>query len=112
VKIGVQQFFNLPMEEKKNFWQTEEELQGFGQVYVSLEEQKLRWGDMFYVKTFPLHIRLPHLLPCMPQPFRWFFHKQFIILKYNMVNIYEVQTLHGLGVCPGGGHMSLSNTNT
>jgi hypothetical protein len=87
VKIGVQQFFNLPMEEKKNFWQTEEELQGFGQVYVSLEEQKLRWGDMFYVKTFPLHIRLPHLLPCMPQPFRWFFHKQFIILKYNMVNI-------------------------
>ncbi|KAK2429915.1 protein SRG1 [Trifolium repens] len=70
MKIGVQEFFNLPMEEKKKFWQTEEEMQGFGQVFVALEEGKLRWGDMFFIKTFPLHIRLPHLFPCIPQPFR------------------------------------------
>ncbi|KAK2376032.1 hypothetical protein P8452_48156 [Trifolium repens] len=69
VKIGVQEFFNLPMEEKKKFWQTEKELQGFGQLYV-LKEQSLHWGDMFLVRTFPLHTRLPHLLPCIPQPFR------------------------------------------
>jgi isopenicillin N synthase-like dioxygenase len=75
MKIGVQEFFNLPMEEKKKFWQTEEEMQGFGQVFVALEEGKLRWGDMFFIKTFPLYIRLPHLFPCIPQPFRCFFHK-------------------------------------
>ncbi|KAK2376035.1 protein SRG1 [Trifolium repens] len=70
MKIGVQEFFNLPMEEKKKFCQTEEEMQGFGQVFVALEEGKLRWGDMFFIKTFPLYIRLPHLFPCIPQPFR------------------------------------------
>ncbi|KAK2429921.1 protein SRG1 [Trifolium repens] len=92
VKIGVQQFFNLPMEEKKNFWQTEEELQGFGQVYVSLEEQKLRWGDMFYVKTFPLHIRLPHLLPCMPQPFRDNFENYSLEIKKLCFTIIKFMT--------------------
>ncbi|KEH17544.1 2OG-Fe(II) oxygenase family oxidoreductase [Medicago truncatula] len=70
IKIGVQKFFNLPIEEKKKFWQTTEEMQGFGQVYVALEEEKLRWGDMFFIKTFPLHTRHPHLIPCIPQPFR------------------------------------------
>lgn len=70
VKSGVEEFVNLPMEEKKKFWQTEEEMQGFGQVYVALEEKKLRWGDMFYIKTFPLHIRLPHLIRCILQPIR------------------------------------------
>jgi hypothetical protein len=70
IKIGVQKFFNLPIEEKKKFWQTTEEMQGFGQVYVALEEEKLRWGDMFFIKTFPLYTRHPHLIPCIPQPFR------------------------------------------
>ncbi|KAK2376038.1 protein SRG1 [Trifolium repens] len=92
VKIGVQQFFNLSMEEKKNFWQTEEELQGFGQVYVSLEEQKLRWGDMFYVKTFPLHIRLPHLIPCMPQPFRDNFENYSLEIKKLCFTIIKFMT--------------------
>ncbi|GAU21693.1 hypothetical protein TSUD_242650 [Trifolium subterraneum] len=68
VKIGFQEFFNLGMEEKKKFWQTEEEMQGFGQVYVALEEEKLRWADMFLVKTSPLHERHPHLIPSIPQP--------------------------------------------
>nr|AFK45966.1 unknown [Medicago truncatula] len=92
VKIGVQQFFHLPMEEKKKFWQTEEELQGSGQVYVALEEQKLRWGDMFYVKTFPLHIRLPHLIPCMPQPFRDDFENYSLELKKLCFKIIERMT--------------------
>ncbi|KEH17542.1 putative codeine 3-O-demethylase [Medicago truncatula] len=70
IKIGVQKFFNLPIEEKKKFWQTTEEMQGFGQVYVALEEEKLRWGDMFFIKTLPLQRRHPHLIPCIPQPFR------------------------------------------
>jgi hypothetical protein len=31
------------------------------------------------MKTFPLHIRLPHLFPCLPQPFRCFSDKHYIL---------------------------------
>ncbi|KAK7307008.1 hypothetical protein VNO77_39692 [Canavalia gladiata] len=71
MKMGVQQFFNLPMEEKKKkLWQTAEDVQGFGQLFVKSEEQKLEWADMFYVNTFPLYLRNARLFPSIPQPFR------------------------------------------
>ncbi|XP_020204545.1 protein SRG1 isoform X2 [Cajanus cajan] len=70
VKIGVQEFFNLPMEEKKLFWQKPGEIEGFGQTFVVSEEQKLNWADIFTIHTFPLKIRNPRLFPSIPQPFR------------------------------------------
>jgi len=40
MKIGVEQFFNLLMEEKKKkFWQTSNVIQGFGQLFVVSDEQ-------------------------------------------------------------------------
>ncbi|KAK8683000.1 hypothetical protein V6N13_039076 [Hibiscus sabdariffa] len=44
VKMEVQQFFNLPMEEKKKFWQKPDEVEGFGQGFVMSDQQKLNWG--------------------------------------------------------------------
>ncbi|XP_010057199.2 protein SRG1 [Eucalyptus grandis] len=70
VKLGIQEFFKLPMEEKRKFWQQEGDLQGFGQAFVVSEEQKLDWGDMFYVVSLPRHLRKPHLFPMLPSPFR------------------------------------------
>ncbi|KAJ6775905.1 OXOGLUTARATE/IRON-DEPENDENT DIOXYGENASE [Salix koriyanagi] len=70
VKVGIQEFFNLPMEEKNKYWQRPEEMEGFGQAFVVSEEQKLDWGDMFYMITLPEHARKPHLFPELPQPFR------------------------------------------
>ncbi|KAK3431070.1 hypothetical protein EUGRSUZ_E02880 [Eucalyptus grandis] len=70
VKLGIQEFFKLPMEEKRRFWQQEGDLQGFGQAFVVSEEQKLDWGDMFYVESLPRHLRKPHLFPMLPSPFR------------------------------------------
>ncbi|KAJ6423813.1 hypothetical protein OIU84_024730 [Salix udensis] len=70
VKVGIQDFFNLPMEEKNKYWQRPEEMEGFGQAFVVSEEQKLDWGDMFYMITLPQHARKPHLFPELPQPFR------------------------------------------
>ncbi|KAK7275066.1 hypothetical protein RIF29_16173 [Crotalaria pallida] len=70
VKIGVQEFFNLPMEEKKKLWQRPGELEGFGQMFVVSEEQKLEWADLFFIYTLPLHTRNPYLFPNIPQPFR------------------------------------------
>ncbi|XVF40228.1 hypothetical protein PTKIN_Ptkin01aG0094900 [Pterospermum kingtungense] len=70
VKQGIQEFFNLPMAEKKKFWQKPDELEGFGQAFVQSEEQKLDWGDMFFMLTLPTHLRKPHLFPKLPPPFR------------------------------------------
>jgi len=41
MKIGVEQFFNLLMEEtNKKFWQTPYDIQGFGQLFVVSDEQR------------------------------------------------------------------------
>ncbi|XP_052181878.1 protein SRG1-like, partial [Diospyros lotus] len=70
VKLEVQEFFKLPMEEKKRFWQEPGHVEGFGQAFVMSEEQKLDWADMFYMITLPTHIRNPHLFPNLPLPLR------------------------------------------
>ncbi|KDP23860.1 hypothetical protein JCGZ_27165 [Jatropha curcas] len=70
MKIQVQEFFDLPVEEKKKFWQYPGEVEGFGQSFVVSEEQKLDWSDMFFMVTQPVHLRKPHLLPKLPLPFR------------------------------------------
>lgn len=70
IKLEIQDFFNLPMSEKKKFWQTPQHMEGFGQAFVMSEEQKLDWADMFYMTTLPKHSRMPHLFPQLPHPLR------------------------------------------
>lgn len=72
VKEEVQDFFKLPIEEKKKFWQTPGEVEGFGQAFVVSEEQKLDWNDIFFLTTLPMDRRKPHLFPELPLPFRFF----------------------------------------
>ncbi|EOA38327.1 hypothetical protein CARUB_v10009827mg [Capsella rubella] len=69
-KSGIQDFFNLPMEEKKKFWQQPNEMEGFGQAFVVSEDQKLDWADLFYHTVQPVELRKPHLFPKLPLPFR------------------------------------------
>ncbi|KAK7272613.1 hypothetical protein RJT34_29326 [Clitoria ternatea] len=70
VKMEIQDFFNLPMSEKKKFWQSPQHMEGFGQAFVVSEDQKLDWADLFYMTTLPKHSRMPHLFPQLPLPFR------------------------------------------
>ncbi|GLU14730.1 hypothetical protein SLE2022_312830 [Rubroshorea leprosula] len=70
VKKEIQDFFNLPIEEKKKYWQYPGEVEGFGQAFVVSEEQKLDWGDLFFMTTLPHHFRKPHLFPKLPLSFR------------------------------------------
>ncbi|KAF5475232.1 hypothetical protein F2P56_007062 [Juglans regia] len=70
VKSGIQEFFKLPMEEKKKYWQQGGDIEGFGQAFVVSDEQKLDWGDLFYMVTLPTHLRKPHLFPKLPLPLR------------------------------------------
>ncbi|WJX72553.1 Protein srg1 [Trifolium repens] len=70
LKMEIQDFFNLPMSEKKKFWQTPQHMEGFGQIFVVSEEQKLDWADIFFMTTLPKHLRKPHLFPQLPLPLR------------------------------------------
>ncbi|KAK7324484.1 hypothetical protein VNO77_28060 [Canavalia gladiata] len=72
VKLEIQDFFNLPMAEKRQFWQSPQHMEGFGQVFVGGEDQKLDWGDLFSITTLPKHLRMPHLFPKLPLPFRFY----------------------------------------
>jgi hypothetical protein len=82
VKIGVKEFLSLPMEEKKKFWQTPEDIEGFGQLFIVSENQKLEWADLFFTTTLPSYARNPRLFPNLPQPFRFyiFFSLHFCLL--------------------------------
>ena len=71
VKAEIQEFFNLPVEEKRKFWQQPGQIEGFGQAFVVSEEQKLDWADLFFMVTLPPHLRKPHLFPKLPLPFRY-----------------------------------------
>ncbi|XP_047310963.1 protein SRG1-like [Impatiens glandulifera] len=70
VKEEMGEFFKLPMEEKKKYWQQPGGLEGFGQHFVVSDGQKLDWGDMFWIITSPIFLRNPSLFPSLPQSFR------------------------------------------
>ncbi|XP_055803657.1 protein SRG1-like [Solanum dulcamara] len=69
-KREVIEFFRLPMEEKKKLWQQQDNHEGFGQLFVVSEEQKLDWSDMFYITTLPPHIRQIDLFQKLPSNLR------------------------------------------
>ncbi|GAB4855155.1 hypothetical protein Ancab_039750 [Ancistrocladus abbreviatus] len=70
IEKEIEGFFNLPLNEKNKYKQHPGESEGFGQLFVLSEEQKLDWGDMLYMVTLPPHLRKPHLLPQLPLTFR------------------------------------------
>ncbi|XP_016514266.1 protein SRG1 isoform X1 [Nicotiana tabacum] len=69
-KREVIELFSLTMEEKKKLWQQEGNHEGFGQLFVVSEEQKLDWSDMFYITTLPPHIRQMELFQNLPSNLR------------------------------------------
>lgn len=72
LKLEVENFFHLPLNEKKKYYQKAGDVEGFGQAFVVSEEQKLDWADMFFITTLPVHSRKPHLFPELPLPLRSF----------------------------------------
>ncbi|XP_049385878.1 protein SRG1-like isoform X2 [Solanum stenotomum] len=59
MKHETQKFFDLPLEEKKKFEQSSGDTDGFGQLFVVSDEQKLDWADLFYLKTAPTYLGKP-----------------------------------------------------
>ncbi|KAK6133562.1 hypothetical protein DH2020_032691 [Rehmannia glutinosa] len=69
-RTEVIKFFELPMEEKMKLWQKPDNHEGFGQLFVVSEEQKLDWSDMFYITTLPINIGNVELLEKLPTKLR------------------------------------------
>lgn len=66
LKTEIVDFFKLTLDEKKKLWQQEDNHEGFGQLFVVSEEQKLDWSDMFYITTLPVSLRKTHLFDNLP----------------------------------------------
>ncbi|KAJ9174412.1 hypothetical protein P3X46_013058 [Hevea brasiliensis] len=70
IKKQTQEFFELPLEEKKLWAQKPGTLEGYGQAFVTSEEQKLDWNDMIFLKALPIQNRKLEFWPEKPQKFR------------------------------------------
>ncbi|XP_050231000.1 codeine O-demethylase-like [Mercurialis annua] len=70
MKIEAKNLFNLPSDEKKKFASVNGEVEGYGQLFVVSEEQKLDWCDVLSLTTIPIHLRKDNLFPNLPIPLR------------------------------------------
>ncbi|KAF7026457.1 hypothetical protein CFC21_038567 [Triticum aestivum] len=70
MKANIQQFFQLPAETKKRFAQEQGQLEGYGQLFVVSEDQKLDWADMLFLYTQPPEMRNAKFWPDQPATFR------------------------------------------
>ncbi|CAK9156903.1 unnamed protein product [Ilex paraguariensis] len=91
VKLEIQEFFNLPMEEKKKLRQQHGDIDGYGQTFVVSEEQILDWGDMFYLTTLPTHLRKPHIFPMVPLPLRETIEAYAVEVRNLTLKIFDLQ---------------------
>ncbi|KAJ8761329.1 hypothetical protein K2173_001385 [Erythroxylum novogranatense] len=69
-RMEVENFFKLPFEEKQQLWQQPDNHEGFGQLFVISEEQKLDWCDMFFITTLPTDLRRKELFDKLPPNLR------------------------------------------
>ena len=69
MKIAVEEFFQMPLERKKAYSQLPNSVEGYGQVFVFSDEQKLDWGDMLYFVAQPNFLRNTALWPTQPDSF-------------------------------------------
>ncbi|KAF7852021.1 hypothetical protein BT93_L1115 [Corymbia citriodora subsp. variegata] len=64
----IDEFFKLPLSEKMKFGIRSGEVEGYGNVMRS--EEKLDWGDRFFMVVNPVAKRRPHLFPELPLSLR------------------------------------------
>lgn len=71
VKAAVAAFFDLRLEEKKKYAMAENDVQGYGQVFVVSEEQKLDRNDTMFLATQPLENRNMKYWPSSVSGFKY-----------------------------------------
>uniref|UniRef100_A0ACD5WIP8 Uncharacterized protein n=1 Tax=Avena sativa TaxID=4498 RepID=A0ACD5WIP8_AVESA len=82
MKSSIQRFFQLPAETKKGFAQERRQLEGYGQLFVVSEDQKLDWADILYLNTQPPEDRNMRFWPDQPAKFRSTLDKYSAAVKH------------------------------
>ncbi|PUZ43304.1 hypothetical protein GQ55_9G650900 [Panicum hallii var. hallii] len=70
MKANIEAFFGLPAETKQQFAQERGQLEGYGQLFVVSEDQKLDWADILYLNTQPPEHRNMRFWPDKPDTLR------------------------------------------
>eukprot|EP00261_Vitis_vinifera_P036822 XP_019078065.1 PREDICTED: protein SRG1 [Vitis vinifera] len=70
LKSEIGEFYKLPWEERIKYKMRPRDFEGYGLSPIRSEDQKLDWGDRFYMTTNPIHTRKPYLLPELPPALR------------------------------------------
>ena len=70
MKMDVQDFFKLSLEEKNAYAQLPNDIEGYGQAFVVSQDQKLDWGDMLFLLPLLASQRNMRLWPKKPTSFR------------------------------------------
>ncbi|KAL5054809.1 hypothetical protein RYX36_035491, partial [Vicia faba] len=89
LKIEIENFFKLPVEEKTKYKIRQGDFQGYGAVIRS-EGQKLDWGDRFFMITNPIQRRKPHLFPQLPSSLRDTLETYISELKKLGMTLFEL----------------------
>ncbi|GMI93520.1 SENESCENCE-RELATED GENE 1, senescence-related gene 1 [Hibiscus trionum] len=88
-KFEIEDFFKLPHEDKQILWQTPDNHEGFGQLFVVSEDQKLDWSDMFYITTLPHNLRKVDLFEKLPLKLREIMEMYAIEVKNLAMRILD-----------------------
>ncbi|CAI9095452.1 OLC1v1031406C1 [Oldenlandia corymbosa var. corymbosa] len=70
MKVAVQGFFKLPLEEKMVYEQLPGGLEGYGHAFVLSDDQKLDWNDILAIYAQPISERNMKFWPNNPTSFR------------------------------------------
>lgn len=73
MKAVTEEFFQLPLEQKMDYAQQPNSIEGYGQAFVVSEDQKLDWGDMLFLLPLPVSRRNTRFWPNNPASFRFWF---------------------------------------
>ncbi|KAF2950063.1 hypothetical protein DAI22_01g163800 [Oryza sativa Japonica Group] len=99
MKANARGFFELPAETKKQFAQERGQLDGYGQLFVVSEDQKLDWADILFLNTLPVQNRNFRFWPNQLAKFRSALDKYSAAVK-SIVDFLLVTVANNLGVDP------------
>ncbi|KAK1430991.1 hypothetical protein QVD17_14167 [Tagetes erecta] len=94
-----EEFFNLPLEEKMKCAQLPNNIKGYGQAFVVSDEQKLNWGDMFFLLPLPISLRHLRFWPQNPNSFRKTLEKYSKTLHGVSMQLFKLISIN-LGIEP------------
>ena len=100
MKAVTEQFFSLPLEEKMEWAQPPDDIEGYGHLFVFSEDQKLDWADVFFLYLLPVSLRKMRLWPEKPVSFRSSldeYSKEIHRISMSLFRLIEIN----LGVEPG-----------